>query len=125
MKRKTVAQIFIFIIAGLLFTFSIELPVLGFKKLEFIEQKSTHQIIHYNWYGKEISEESFKGEPEEALKLFQKQARIQKIQVSIVVFALLALAAWWCKEKKLYIYGSASIFLILTIIDIILVHKFN
>ncbi|SEH99948.1 hypothetical protein SAMN05192559_1073 [Halobacillus karajensis] len=125
MKRKTVAQILIFIIGGLLFTFSIDLPVLGFKKLEFIEETSTHQVINYNWYGKEISEQPFKGDPKEALNLFQKQDRIQKNQVSIVVFSLMTLALWWSREKKRYIYGSAFVLFILVIIDIMLVNKFS
>ncbi|MCP3027717.1 hypothetical protein [Halobacillus sp. A5] len=125
MKRKTVAQILVFIIGGLLFTFSIELPVLGFKKIEFVEETSTHQVINYNWYGKEISEQPFKGEPKEALNLFQKQYRIQKIQVVIVVFALLTLALWWSKEKKRYIYGCAFIFFLLVVIDIMMVNKFS
>ena len=125
MKRKTVAQILIFIIGGLLLTFSIELPVLGFKKLEFIEETSTQQVINYNWYGKETSEQPFKGEPKEALNLFQKQDRLQKIQVFIVVFALMPLALWWSREKKRYIYGSVFIFFILVIIDIFLVNQFS
>ena len=125
MKRKTVAQILIFIIGGLLFTFSIELPALGFKKLEFIEENSTRHVIDYNWYGKEVSEQPFKGEPKEALKLFQKQDRIQKIQVFIVVFALMPLALWWSNERKRYIYGSVFIFFLLVVIDIIMVNKFS
>ncbi|ARI77846.1 hypothetical protein [Halobacillus mangrovi] len=125
MNRKTMSLILIFIIGGLLFTFSIELPVLGFKKLESLEGPTTHQVINYNWYGKVISEQPFKGEAKEALNLFQKQDRIQKIQVAIVVFALMTLTTWWSKEKKSYIYSSAFIFIMLTIIDIFLVHKFN
>ncbi|MGP4070794.1 hypothetical protein [Halobacillus sp. B29] len=125
MKRKTVAQLLVFIIGGILFIFSIELPVLGFKKLEFIEETSTRQVSSYNWYGKEISEQTFQGEPKEALNLFQKQDRLQKNQVLIVVFALMTLALWWSREKKRYIYGSAFLFLLFVVLDIILVSKFS
>ncbi|MYL70575.1 hypothetical protein GLW00_06930 [Halobacillus litoralis] len=125
MKKKTLAQILIFIIAGLLFVFSIELPVIGFKKLEYIKESSTYRIISYNWYGKEINEQPFKGDPSEMLDIVQKQDRLQKLQGSIVVFALLTLAAWIFKEKKVYLYGSALTFFILIFIDVTLVHMYN
>ncbi|MCA1010638.1 hypothetical protein [Halobacillus halophilus] len=125
MKRKTAAQLFVFMIGALLFIFSIELPVLGFKKLEFIEETSTRQVISYNWYGKKISEQTFHGKPKEALNLFQKQDRLQKNQVLIVVFALMTLALWWSREKKRYIYGSAFLFILFVGINIILVSRFS
>ncbi|MBM7552168.1 hypothetical protein [Thalassobacillus pellis] len=125
MKRKTIAQILLFVIAGSLFAFSIEMPVLGYKKLEYIEETSSHQIINYNWYGKKVSERPFTGEPKEALNLFQRQNRIQKVQVCIIVFALISLALWWSNEKKRYIYGSAFICFLFLMIDIFLVNKFS
>ncbi|TGB03529.1 hypothetical protein [Halobacillus salinus] len=125
MKRKTVAQILLLIISALLFTFSIELPVLGFKKLEFQQETSTHQVISYNWYGKEVKEQPFKGDPKEALSLFQKQDRVQKIQVGVVIAALLTLALWWSRGKKRYIYASALAVPILVIVDIMVVHNFS
>ncbi|MYL31276.1 hypothetical protein GLW03_15770 [Halobacillus halophilus] len=125
MKKKTLAQILIFIIAGLLFIFSIDLPVLGFKKLEYIKESSTYRVISYNWYGKEINDQPFKGAPSEMLDIFQKQGRLQKLQGSIIVFALLTLAAWIFKEKKVYVYGSALTFFILIFIDVTLVHMYN
>ncbi|MFQ3545674.1 hypothetical protein Q7A53_16460 [Halobacillus rhizosphaerae] len=125
MERKTVANLLIFLIGGLLFTFSIELPVIGFKKLEFMEETSIQVIIDYNWYGKEISERPFKGDPHAELSLFRKQEKIQKLQVLLVVFAIMPLALWWSREKKRYIYGSAFIFFLLVIMDMILIHRFS
>ncbi|CCG46711.1 hypothetical protein HBHAL_4370 [Halobacillus halophilus DSM 2266] len=43
----------------------------------------------------------------------------------IVVFALMTLALWWSGEKKRYIYGSAFLFLLFVVLDIILVSKFS
>ncbi|QAS51166.1 hypothetical protein HLI_02560 [Halobacillus litoralis] len=59
LKKKTVSRNAIFIIGCILFTFSIDMPVLGFKKLEFVKGTSSHQVIDCNWYGKEISSSTF------------------------------------------------------------------
>ncbi|MGP4062185.1 hypothetical protein [Halobacillus sp. H74] len=125
LKKKTVSRIAIFVIGCILFTFSIDLPVLGFKKLEFVKGTSNHQVIDYNWYGKEISRDTFEGSSSEALSLFQKQDKLQKIQVSIIIFTLMLLTLWWSQEKKRYIYGCGVIFLLLLIIDVVLVNKFS
>lgn len=128
MRRKVIASIMLFIIGAFLYTFSIELPVLGYKKLKYIEEEeeqSVYQIINYSWNGEVVSQELFDGNPKEALEIFQKQDRIQKVQVLIVVFALMPLALWWAKEKRHYLYGSMLLLVLLIIIDITLVNKFS
>ena len=72
-----------------------------------------------------MSERPFKGDPQAELNLFRKQDKIQKLQVLIVLFAVMPLALWWSREKKRYIYGSAFIFFLLVIMDMILIHRFS
>ena len=116
MKRKTAAQLLVFIIGGLLFIFSIELPVLGFKKLEFIEETSTREVISYNWYGKGISEQTFQGEPKEALSLFPKARQASKKSSFDLCVWPYDFALWWSREKKRYIYGSAFLVILFVVI---------
>ena len=125
MKRKTVAQIILFIIGGLLFVFSLDMPVLGFKKLEYIEETSRHQVIDYHWYGKVKSVELFEGDPKEMLSLFQKQQRVQRVQAGVLLFALMPWVLWWSKEKKIYISASVLVCFLLISLDIFMVHQFS
>ncbi|MBA2176315.1 hypothetical protein H0266_15570 [Halobacillus locisalis] len=125
MKRKTVAQILLFVIGGLLFTFSLNMPVPGFKKLEFIEETSQRQVIEYHWYGKVKSVEPFEGDPKRMLSLFQQQQRIQNIQAGVLLFALMPWVLWWSREKKIYIYASVLVCFLLVSLDIFMVYQYS
>ncbi|SFJ69771.1 hypothetical protein SAMN04487936_103366 [Halobacillus dabanensis] len=124
MKRSVIAKIFLVIIGVLLFSFSIDMPVLGYKKLE-VKEEGGYEIISYRFYGEAITREASEGDSNEALDIFQKQRRIQHLQAGILFFSITSLALWWAREGQKWIYGSAILSVLLLVIDVLLVYKFH
>ena len=124
MKERVIAQLLLFGIGLPLFAFSIEMPVLGYKKLEMNEEGG-YEVISYRFYGETIKREAFTGDSEEALDIFQKQVRLQSLQAAVLFFAIASLVLWWAKEKKRLIYGSSVLSILLLVIDVSLVITFN
>lgn len=124
MKRSVIAKIFLVIIGVLLFSFSIDMPVLGYKKLE-VKEEGGYEIISYRFYGEPITREASEGDSNEALDIFQKQRRIQHLQAGILFFSITSLALWWAREGQKWIYGSAILSVLLLVIDVLLVYKFH
>ncbi|GGC78309.1 hypothetical protein GCM10007216_06050 [Thalassobacillus devorans] len=125
MNRKRVSYAVLLLIAGLLVTFSLELPVLGYKKLDYNKDTETTQITEYYWYGGMKKQEPFEGNPDEELAIFQKQSRLQNIQISTIMFVLMAIAGKWAREKRFVVIGSLALAVILLFADIALVIHFR
>ncbi|WP_082232870.1 hypothetical protein [Halobacillus massiliensis] len=125
MNRKVVTAVSLFIIGGLLAAFSINLPVLGHKKLIHIEETSSYEVISYNCYGKKVSTVPVEGEAQELLTLFQQQRILQQVQSGVLFSGLVSLGLWWSCEKRWHIYSSLIICLLFLIWDIWLVFLYN
>ncbi|MFG6115840.1 hypothetical protein ACGTN9_11655 [Halobacillus sp. MO56] len=124
-KRKWIKNIVLWIAAFFLIIFSIDMPALGYKNLDYIPQTNSYKITKYSWYGAPLIHESFEGDSDEALKVFQNQTRVQRIQSVTMVFALMAILSWWARERKLYTYGSAWLAVIFLVIDIMVVIRLS
>lgn len=124
LKRSVIAKILLFTIGVLLFSFSIDMPVLGYKKLE-VKEEGGYEIISYRFCGEPIKQEAFNGDSDEALDIFQKQRGIQNLQAGILFFSIASLALWWAREGKRWIYGSALLSMLLLMVDVLLIFKFH
>ncbi|WP_085507579.1 hypothetical protein [Thalassobacillus devorans] len=124
MNRKRVSYAVLLLITGLLVTFSLELPVLGYKKLDYNEDTETTQITEYYWYGGIKKREPFDGNPDGELAIFQKQSRLQNIQISTVVFFLMTIAGKWARERRIVVIGSLALAVIFSVVDILIVTNF-
>ncbi|MFG6117691.1 hypothetical protein [Thalassobacillus sp. B23F22_16] len=124
MNRKRVSYAVLLLITGLLLSFSLELPVLGYKKLDYNQDTDTTQITEYYWYGGIKSREPFDENPDEELAIFQKQTRLQNIQISTVIFFLMSIAGKWARERRIVVIGSLALAVIFSVVDILIVTNF-
>ncbi|MGM7681201.1 hypothetical protein ACSVDA_03505 [Cytobacillus sp. Hm23] len=125
MTKKEVSYILLLIFGVLLGSFSIYMPALGYKNIEYIEQTSNYQITNYSWYGKRIHQETFDGDNKEGLVIYQNQRRIQKIEAWILFFTIASLMLWRFRDKKFRIYACVFSAIAFIVMDIVLVNKFN
>lgn len=119
-----IAKVLLFVISIPLFSFSIDMPVLGYKSLE-VKEEGGYEIVSYRFYGEPFKREVFTGNSDEALNIFQQQRRIQSLQAAILFFAIVPLALWWAKQDKRLIYGSAILSFLLLVIDVLLIFTFH
>lgn len=121
--QKRLTHILLFIVGFILFTFSIELPSLGYKNIDYIEETSNYLVTDYSWYGKSTNQAVFNGDAEELLEIFQKQRRIQNMQATIIFFTLISLTLLFIREKLLYIYTFIAITIVIILVDIAMVNN--
>ncbi|MDX8363216.1 hypothetical protein [Cytobacillus sp. IB215316] len=124
-EKKGLSYILLFIFGVLLGSFSIYLPPLGYKNIEYIEQTSSYEITNYSWYGKQIYMEIIEGDNKDVLVIYRNQSRIQEIEAWIIFFTIASLVLWRIRDKKFRIYVCAFSAIAFIVMDIVLVNKLN
>ncbi|WP_112180557.1 MULTISPECIES: hypothetical protein [Paraliobacillus] len=120
--KKRVTYLLIFIVGLFLFTFSINMPSLGYKNIVYVEETSDYQVTDYSWYGKPTNSGIFIGNSEEMLEILQKQIKIQNLQASIILFTLISIVSWFIREKQFFIYSNIFITIVIILVDIAIVN---